>query len=480
MENRVKAFFMFSLLMFSSTLIMLQGQAREIDLSRQHALIIGINKYGYMRELNNPVDDCKKIQSLLELKYGYQKNNIKTLFNYDATKGAIIARLKWYKDNLDEKDSLFIYFSGHGHQSEKLKEKGFLIPSDIGFDLKEKGYSVNHFGESGILGLSNVKISYSYIFEFMQDCKAKHIFMVSDACYSAAFFKETGDKSKFYPSPHLYDKKSRQFLAAGEYQVPDGPFAKVFIEILNRDKPSYGGISASGIISEITRRFENDPRYRKQYPKGGRVFDAGDNEGEFYFWLKIMRVISAYENVEKFIGNKTEAEEDKLRKANYFLIRIEGLPDNFRKHYSHTIEAVCKGVIDYLNNHECVLDEENNLLWTKDSGQYAVYEEPGNPRSVTALLSEKQNTDPAWQVPTEQCMELLLRNIELRSSLGVKSDRCYWTSQGERNWYITYKFPDRYSGIRELSMERRRSTDGANYIFVKPLTEGNNDEEIGF
>jgi hypothetical protein len=314
----------------------------DIDLSSQYAFFIGIDSYRNIWDLDNSVNDCKAIEMLLDERYGFKKINITSLYNAKATKKAIEAQFQVYRDQLTRDDVLFIYFSGHGYKTDLPFEKVYWLPEDVGTDLNPRGNRFNKESEidnEKVVSSSQIKISDSDLKDFMKSCRARHIFIVMDSCHSSVLFENIEGKPQFIPTPDIWNKKSRQLLAAGD-RVFDGsreqhsPFAAAFISILQREEPGYRYIGASQVISEIKKKFkafgqrDNDV----QVPEGGRFFDAGDNEGEFYFYLKY-EVMAAqtraeFEKLKKFMAGNSPLTA-KLERCTNFLDQLNRLPNKF-------------------------------------------------------------------------------------------------------------------------------------------------------
>jgi uncharacterized caspase-like protein len=335
----------------------------DIDLSRQYAFFIGINIYKNIKDLDNPVEDCKTIETLLDDRYGFE--NIEHLENHKATKEAIEAKFQAYQKRLTRDDVLFIYFSGHGYKTDPPGEKVYWIPENVGADLNRLGYRFDKESDADnktVMSSSDIKISDSYLKDFMKNCQARHIFAVMDSCHSSILFKKIEEEPHFIPTPDLWNKTSRQLLAAGD-RVFDGikdrysPFAAAFISILQREEPGYKYVGASTIIAEIKKKFElqNKDKKDKQTPDGGRVYGAGDNEGEFYFYLKY-EVLAAqttanYKKLKKFIHQDRPSPE-KLTRCREFLNNLKLLPNKFLELKSREIISIRKDIEGFIKENE--------------------------------------------------------------------------------------------------------------------------------
>jgi hypothetical protein len=110
-----------------------------VPFENQWALIIGIDKYDHIRKLNNAVFDVKTIRDILINKYGYRKSNILELYDRNATWLNIRATLRSISLKMTNKDTLLIYYAGHGYLN-KHYGRGYWLPVDCGQDnshLKE-------------------------------------------------------------------------------------------------------------------------------------------------------------------------------------------------------------------------------------------------------------------------------------------------------------------------------------------------------
>lgn len=144
-----------------------------------YALIVGVSNYQFpetYKTLDYADDDGRSFYAYLTSNAGgnISKENIDTLFNEQATHGAILEKLLSIKDRLQANDVLYFYFSGHGDAYNA--EKAFLLaydsPSSKG--KKEK----NHYLTlSGAIDIHTIKT----IFKEISSTNATVVF-ISDAC----------------------------------------------------------------------------------------------------------------------------------------------------------------------------------------------------------------------------------------------------------------------------------------------------------
>ena len=86
-----------------------------------HILAIGIDQYSKCTKLNNAVRDIENILEVLTTKYEFDKSNITTLLNEEATLENITNELENLLSSQDESQNLIILFSGHGDYDELLE-----------------------------------------------------------------------------------------------------------------------------------------------------------------------------------------------------------------------------------------------------------------------------------------------------------------------------------------------------------------------
>ena len=167
-----------------------------------YALIIGIDKYENVSNLDYAVKDAKSITTLLRDNFNFPSNNIKTLLNDEATFLNIRNSLAEISKVGKANDRILIYFAGHG-ETEDLPdggEMGYLLPID--------GIRDNLFATS--IPMDDLKRISSL-------SSSKHMLFLIDACYGG--LAATGARGLSSTTPNFIDKitndKSRQIITAG-------------------------------------------------------------------------------------------------------------------------------------------------------------------------------------------------------------------------------------------------------------------------
>ena len=97
------------------------------------ALIVGINNYENVQDLNYAVEDALAIKNLLINNYHFPRSNVRVLTDSEATQGKIKKELSNLVKYAGKKDRIIFFFAGHG-DTEALGieegEMGFFIPYD--------------------------------------------------------------------------------------------------------------------------------------------------------------------------------------------------------------------------------------------------------------------------------------------------------------------------------------------------------------
>ena len=206
------------------------------------ALIVGINNYEHVRELNYAVEDALAMKNMLINDYGFARKNVRVLTNGEATGSNIKKELHSLVKSVGENDRVVFYFAGHG-ETETLGieggDMGFLIPAD---------------GDADDLYLTAIPMD--ELKRISNWSKAKHMLFLVDACYGGLAAMNT--RSLSVNSPSYMDKItediSRQIITAGgkEEQVLEkdewehSAFTKNLLSGLRDKKADY---NADGIIT---------------------------------------------------------------------------------------------------------------------------------------------------------------------------------------------------------------------------------------
>ena len=245
----------------------------SLNLGDYYALVIGNQEYMQWPSLNTPENDARRTAEILANKYGF-----KTRVLMNATRYDILQALNELRKELTEKDSLVVYYAGHGHYDEKI-QRGYWVPVDGDTD-------------------SNVNwISTFAITDILSAMSAVHVLVVADSCYSGALTRsalarlEAGatEEAKRHWLKVLLEKRSRTVLSSGDLQpVLDSGggnhsvFAKAFLDVLKDNdelltgQRLYDQVSARVAFAAAAELLEQNPQYAP-------IRYAGHESGDFVF-----------------------------------------------------------------------------------------------------------------------------------------------------------------------------------------------------
>jgi hypothetical protein len=228
-------------------------------------LVIGINSYKYWNPLTNAQKDAQDIKKVLTTRYTFEPQNVFELYNQGATAKNILAKIAEVRQKLSGNDNLLIYFSGHGFYNAEIEE-GYWIPVDA-----QKGQETEYLPNSTLL-------------KYIKSLPARHVFLVADACFSGSLISAS---SRGYVE-NVEQFKSRRCLTSGRLEyVSDGtagknsPFATYFIKFLQENTKKK--IACSELEQYVKTSVGNNS---EQTPLGNAMKNAGDEGGEFVFYLK--------------------------------------------------------------------------------------------------------------------------------------------------------------------------------------------------
>ena len=104
-----------------------------------YALIIGIDKYQNVQNLNYAVKDAESIQDILVNTFDFPEDNVTLLKNEEATKRNILKSFSEITKKTEDSDRVLIFFAGHGETMD-LPEGGENFCQRNGFFCPEIGF----------------------------------------------------------------------------------------------------------------------------------------------------------------------------------------------------------------------------------------------------------------------------------------------------------------------------------------------------
>jgi Caspase domain/Domain of unknown function (DUF4384) len=158
-------------------------------LKGQWALLIGIGQYQDKRipALAGPAHDVAAMREVLQARWDFPEQHIRTLQDRQATRKGILQALKALLEQSAAGDDILIYYAGHGtsqHDSARHlpmpHDTGALVPWDYPYDSKDPAHL--------IIGRSDLRPLLLQMEE-----RGRKVWLVADACYSGQLVRNTGD-----------------------------------------------------------------------------------------------------------------------------------------------------------------------------------------------------------------------------------------------------------------------------------------------
>ncbi|MBX3329869.1 MAG: caspase family protein [Nitrospira sp.] len=178
----------------------LQAPKQDLsDFGRYHALVIGNDHYAHWSELKNAISDATAVAKTLTERYGFHVTILK-----DATRSQIMKALNKYREILNEKDNLLIYYAGHGHLEPGI-DRGYWIPVDA---------ETNDNSEWVLLPA---------VTDMLQLISAKHVIVVADSCFGGKLTRSSlaqlkpglTDEARFDVLRKLAQERVRTAMTSG-------------------------------------------------------------------------------------------------------------------------------------------------------------------------------------------------------------------------------------------------------------------------
>ncbi len=239
--------------------------ATEMPRGKAYIFAIGINQYEHCPPLFNAVNDALQMVELLTSKYQFERAEVTTLLDKNATRRNIFLHLEDLARRITPRDNLLIYFSGHGTYKDIIDE-GFWVPVEA------------HLDDPGSF------IPNSSIVKYLKAIKAHHIVIVSDACFSGAMFTEKfvgiHERQENIPSRWLMTSGRNEVVSDGK-PGQHSPFADSLLLHLKSNREEVLPITklSSSILEDVGGN-------SAQLPRCEPLRDVGHRGGEFMFRFK--------------------------------------------------------------------------------------------------------------------------------------------------------------------------------------------------
>lgn len=229
-----------------------------------YALVIAVQDYvdPGIPTLQNPYQDGQNLVSTLTTYYKFDKKNITLLKN--PSRNTIIQTFDQLAKKLTKEDNLLIFYAGHGHWDEQLRQ-GFWLPADARQNSRTEW------------------ISNGTIRDYVAGVPTRHTLLISDACFSGGIFKTRDAFSNAKPAiRELYKLPSRKAMTSGMMKaVPD---KSVFVEyLIKRLKENKEQLLTAEVLFTSFRQAVINNSPNGQIPQYGEIRETGDEGGDFVF-----------------------------------------------------------------------------------------------------------------------------------------------------------------------------------------------------
>ncbi|MEL7450183.1 MAG: caspase family protein [Pseudomonadota bacterium] len=247
----------------------------NVKFGRYFALIIGVQDYDILDDLDTPVADVQEVQELLESRYGFS-TRVLTNADHETIMRAVVE----VNEQMGDNDNLLIYYAGHGDLAQYGEiQTGHWLPSNAEHPPRNTYWIDN-----------------SFITQHLSISKARRILVVADSCYAGLLSSDpamimAGPQRNLPPSflEKIVNKPARLVLSSGgERPVLDGGgdghsvFARAFLEILKTNEGILPAPALYSLIDEKVRTSAADVDF-VQEPQLRTIKSAGHALGQFFF-----------------------------------------------------------------------------------------------------------------------------------------------------------------------------------------------------
>lgn len=230
-----------------------------------HALLIAVQDYrsSEILKLDHPVADATRLMQVLTSRYTFDPAHVTLLKNPDRR--MIFQAFEHLRKDVGPRDSLLVFFAGHGVWREDMQQ-GFWLPRDA----------------AGMQDPSDW-ISNSTLRDYIKAIKARHVLLVADACFSGGIFKVRDAFSR--PNGALekiFEMPSRKAITSGSLKtVPDrSVFVEFLVKRLKENRDHY--LDAQRLYTSFREAVINNSPVG-QTPLYGAIAETGDEGGDFIF-----------------------------------------------------------------------------------------------------------------------------------------------------------------------------------------------------
>ena len=246
---------------------------KDVEVGKYYALVIGNQDYETLPDLDTAAADAREVAAVLKERFGY---DVTLLLN--ANRYEILSALNRMRKELTDKDSLLVYYAGHG-ELDRVNLRGHWLPVDA-----EAQNTANW--------ISNVSIT-----DILNAMSVRRVLMLADSCYSGALTRSAltqidagqSEDERSHWLKTLWKMRSRTAMTSGGLApVLDGGggqhsvFAKALLNVLRDVNDITEG---QRVYREVSARvaFEATRYQVEQVPEYAPIKYAGHESGDFLF-----------------------------------------------------------------------------------------------------------------------------------------------------------------------------------------------------
>ena len=133
-----------------------------------YALVVGIEDYRDLTPTPGARLDAQRFAHMLEHSLGVPDQNIHLLTDNDATRGDVLAKLRWFQEHIPSDGRVYFFFSGHGTPHVQTGDSYLLPYEGRPETLEETGLLMND------------------VLDSLEQTEARDILAFVDACFSGS------------------------------------------------------------------------------------------------------------------------------------------------------------------------------------------------------------------------------------------------------------------------------------------------------
>lgn len=251
---------------------------------KQYLLVVGIDRYANpaIPQLKNAEADARALAGMFRT-MGFE---VEELYNANASRRNILARLEKIQKKAGPEDSFLFYFAGHGQGLTLAtgEKTGYIIPADARLDLATR--SVFTFDDQAI--------ALERIHKIAKTMQPRHTALLLDSCFSGIVMKRSLPPAAAMSRDYYRDLLARRainVLTAGDDQpVSDGsghsPFTRALLKGLGErgaDLHDRDGIVTFGQLAAYVKEKVEKATGRRQRPQFDNFLD---DDGDFLFQVR--------------------------------------------------------------------------------------------------------------------------------------------------------------------------------------------------